>query len=259
MTKKRKTQLVAARAALVAKRAEVPGASPAFTPGLRPAQALKRQKLQAATVVRSELAETPSLATRPRSAPDRFAAQTWALTQGSQSYLALERAEGTAPADVPDGAHIIDNAMLVALIEELAVCHECEDVQSKLRFCAYASRSRAFIFECVQCGQREEIVTSPLTQVAIGDAGAKGTRRYAKEVMAAHLSGAGYAIYRKLMPMLGLPVVSNYAFHHYTSDVILPAAKRAYNMIQRWSSRPFAGPTIRGCGGAATSCVLLGS
>ena len=47
----------------------------------------------------------------------------------------MERAEGTAPADVPDGAHIVDNAVLVGLIEELGVCRECEDVESKLRFC----------------------------------------------------------------------------------------------------------------------------
>jgi len=184
----RKVQLAAARA-----KRHAPTASPPVTVPRRPGAAVKeqRQALMAPTPQGSQAWDVQMRhlsASRKRKHPELFSNTTWQLMRGPTSAFCLAHAKEVGAAPAPPGSHVVDNGVLVALIEELAVCRECEAVESRLEFRRYVPDSRAFIFACVVCDQREQITTAPMTQVKVGDDGKLGTRRYAKECMAAALS-----------------------------------------------------------------------
>ena len=231
LTKKRRMHLKGAqKAAAAARRGASAGGST-----LRPGDALRRDDeaaAAAALVARVQARSEPPAGpreSRPR-APS-FADEQFPTTRGPESaYAARRESEAAAASAPPSGSTIVSNASLVTFIEEHSQCPACDIPGARLGFCRYMPNAQAFVFSCAICVAETKLYAQPRVPVNSSSRADGLLTRRADELLAAPLAGMGYSVYKRFFSIMGLRPVDSNTFHDFASDVLLPAAKRAFRL-----------------------------
>ena len=198
------------------------------------AAAADGEALAAQASRRAAAAHVPATRSRSRGAPARYAEAKFVATRHGPMTAAWSQhineamlADLSQPNPVLAGKHIIGDQQFVDFVERIGHCQACLAGTTTLKFCRLVERSRCFVFRCSLCFELEQFETSPLEQIsAPGEKMVR--RRNMSEVAAGAMSGAGYAVYRKLLGMLELPCMAEKAYHRNSAELLHPAVKRAF-------------------------------